>query len=79
MSLFDQLGSKANLPDRNQMANLVQQLQSNPVGFLSQMGYNVPNNIDIRNPNNLLSYLLQSNQVNNGLLAQAQKLVGLFH
>lgn len=80
MSLFNQLGNQQqqfnNIPDKNQMANLVNQLRANPVEFLSQMGYNIPSNLN--DPNAILSHLMQSRQVNGGLLSQAQKLLSLF-
>ncbi len=79
MSMFDRLAQKPNnLPDRNVMQGYVQQLKQNPAGFLAQMGYNIPQNLDVSNPNNLVNYLLQSNQVNSGLLAKAQSLLALF-
>lgn len=78
MSLFDQLnaGSRNSLPDKQQMANLVSQLQSNPTAFLQQMGYNVPSNLN--NPNAIINHLMSSNQINGGLLAKAQQLLSLF-
>ena len=77
MSLFDQLGTnRSNLPDRNQMANLVGQLQNNPTAFLRQMGYNIPDGIN--NPNAIINHLMTSKQINGGLLAKAQQLLNLF-
>ena len=78
MSIFDQLGktSTNSLPDKNELARLVQQLQSNPTGFIQKMGFNIPNNLN--NPNDILGFLMQSNQVNGGLLSKAQQLLKLF-
>lgn len=80
MSLFDRLGNgkpvKSGMPDKNEMQKMVRQLQANPVGFLQEMGYNVPNNLN--NPNDIISFLMQSNQINGGLLSKAQQLLKLF-
>lgn len=79
MSVFNELQkSQKGLPDRNEMSRLVGQLQSNPAGFLRSMGYNVPDGIDFSNPNSIISHLMQSNQINGGLLGKAQSLLGLF-
>lgn len=79
MSIFDSLGNspQAGMPTRNQMNDLANQLRSDPVGFLQKMGYNVPNGLDVRNPNTIISYLMQSKQVNGGLLGMAQQLMGM--
>lgn len=80
MSLFDSLGSgnKPQMPDRAQMQQAASQLQNDPVGFLKNMGFNVPNGLDVRNPNTIINYLIQSKQVNGGLLGMAQQLMGMF-
>lgn len=79
MSIFDQLGNRqSNVPDKNQMANMVNQLRSNPASFLQQMGYNIPANINLNDPNTIISHLMKSNQINGGLLSKAQQLLGLF-
>lgn len=79
MSLFDQLGAnRSNLPDKNQLANLVGQLQSNPTAFLRQMGYNIPDGMNLNNPNAIINHLINSKQVNGGLLGKAQQLLSLF-
>lgn len=76
--LFEKLGQTSSLPDRNVMAGYVQQLRNDPVRFLGQMGYKIPQGMDITNPNTLVNYLMQSGQVNSGLLAKAQSLLTLF-
>lgn len=77
MALFDQLGQQE-LPSKEQMNNLATQLRSNPVGFLQKMGYNIPNGLDLRNPNGIINYLLQTRQINGGLLGIAQQVMGMF-
>ena len=78
MSIFNQLGNQQanSLPDRGQMQNLLGQLQRNPVGFLGQMGFNIPGNLS--DPNSILNYLLSSSQVNNGQLQKAMSLLQFF-
>lgn len=80
MSLFDSLESnpQAQLPDKNQMNNLMAQLQNDPAAFLQKMGYNIPVGLDVRNPNTVINYLLQSKQINGGMLSMAQQLMGMF-
>lgn len=81
MSLFDQLGQGrggASMPDKNEMNKMLQQLQANPVGFLQQAGFNVPNNINLNNPNAILGYLMKSGIANGGMLSKAQQLLSLF-
>lgn len=80
MSLFDQLNSnpRNNLPDRQHMANLVSQLQSNPMSFLQQMGYNIPAGMNLNDPNAIIGHLMNTKQINGGLLSKAQQLLRLF-
>ena len=75
MSMFDNLrNSPRNGVDMNQMNQLMGELRQNPVGFLQKMGYNVPSNLNT--PNGIINYLMQSNQINGGLLSTAQALLG---
>ena len=80
MSLFDSLGSgnRPQMPDRAQIQQVANQLQNDPVGFLSNMGFNIPGGLDLRNPNTIINYLVQSRQVNGGLLEMAQQLMRMF-
>lgn len=45
---------------QDQMVNMVQQFKQNPIGCLAQR-YNFPQNMN--NPNDILQYLLNTNQV----------------
>ena len=74
MSMFDNLRDSQNSVDMNQMNNLMGELRQNPVGFLQKMGYNIPSNLNT--PNGIISYLMQSNQINSGLLSAAQSMFG---
>ena len=65
----------ANQP--SMMANLqnaLMQIKQNPAAMLKQSGFNLPDGVDFRNPQNILNYLLQSGQVNQARLAQAQQI-----
>lgn len=47
-------------------ANLFQMatnLQNNPAAFLSRVGANVPQNIDLNNPNAIIQHLMSTGQV----------------
>ena len=46
----------------NNILAMLQQLKSNPVGFLMQSRFNVPGNI-ASDPNAVLQHLLQSGQI----------------
>ena len=58
MGVFENLGQK---PQRSNPMQMLQQLRSNPVGVLKQAGYNIPDGMN--NPQQMVSYLLQSGQV----------------
>lgn len=80
MSLFETLGNnkKPQLPDKTQMNNLANQLRSDPATFLQNMRYNIPAGLDLKNPNTIINFLIQSRQVNGNLLGMAQQLLGMF-
>ncbi len=57
-------------------AQYVAQIRQNPVAFVRQAGYNVPDGIT--NPQQMIGYLLQSGQVPQSRLAQAQRMAAQF-
>lgn len=69
--LFDTLKNGNQQQPMNPM-QMIQQLQSNPVGFLKNAGYNIPDNLN--DPQSIINHLLQSGQVNNQKLQMAQKM-----
>ncbi len=75
MSLFDQLGKSPQTLNKNQLAQMANQLQQNPLQFLQAVGYNIPNNINLKDPNSIINFLIQSRQVNGGLVSVAQQLL----
>ena len=74
MSLFDQLGKSPQTLNKNQLAQMANQLQQNPLQFLQAVGYNIPNNINLKDPNSIINFLVQSRQINGGLISVAQQL-----
>lgn len=71
-TLFKQLGSK---PAMNPM-QLMGQFRQNPIGILQSIGYNIPENMT--NPQQIVQHLVQSGQVGNGKLQQAQQMLSQF-
>ena len=71
-TLFKQLGSK---PAMNPM-QLMGQFRQNPIGILKSIGYNIPENMT--NPQQIVQHLVQSGQVGNGKLQQAQQMLSQF-
>lgn len=65
-------------PQQNQQQQnpmqYVAEVKNNPVSFLQQRGYQIPENI-ANDPNAIMNYLLQSGQVANNRLAPAQRML----
>lgn len=80
MSLFNSLGNsgQSQMPSREELQKYAGQLQNDPASFLSNLGFNLPNNLDLSNPNAIIGHLMQTNQINGGLLGKAQQLMSLF-
>lgn len=53
----------------------VEQLRNNPSGVLQRAGLNVP--AGMNDPRQIINHLLQSGQINNPRLQQAQRLLGM--
>ena len=56
--------------------NALAQLRSNPAAMLRQAGLNIPDGMN--NPQQIINHLLQSGQINQGRLAQAQQMASRF-
>lgn len=67
MNPFNALGMIGNNP----MA-ILQQLRSNPLGFLRQRGFNVPDNIT--DPNAIIQHLMNSGQISQNQYEQARQM-----
>ena len=57
-------------------AQYLAQIKSNPVAFIRQAGFNIPDGIN--NPQQMIGYLLQSGQIPQSRLAQAQQMASGF-
>ena len=54
------------------MMQMLNQLRSNPAGMLQQAGFNVPTNLN--SPQDIIQHLMNSGQVNQQQLNQAQQM-----
>lgn len=72
--LFNALGGMAS-GGLNPMAMLLQ-LKSNPLGFLRQKGFNVPDNLN--NPNDIIQHLMNTGQINQAQYNQARQMAQQF-
>ena len=59
------------------MMQMLMQLKQNPAGLLQQNGFNVPANV--QNPQEIIQYLMNSGQVNQNQLNQAQQMAQMFN
>ena len=64
------------LSGNNPMA-MLQQLKSNPLAFLRQKGFNVPDNLN--NPNEIIQHLMNSGQINQQTYNQARMMAQSFN
>lgn len=55
---------------------MLQQLKSNPLGFLRQRGFNIPDNIS--DPNAIIQHLMNSGQINQSQYNQARMMAQNF-
>ena len=51
---------------------MLNQLKSNPLGFLRQKGFNVPDNLN--NPNDIIQHLMNTGQINQAQYNQARQM-----
>ena len=57
----------------NNLMNMYQQFRQNPANMLRQR-FNIPQNVDINNPNSIIEHLLNTNQVSQ---AQVNNVMGM--
>lgn len=57
----------------NNIFNVLQQLKQNPMKVLS-MRFNIPQNVNLNNPNDIIQYLLNTGQVSQNQVNQAMNL-----
>lgn len=72
--LFNALGGMAT-GMMNPMA-MLSQLKSNPLGFLRQKGFNVPDNLN--NPNDIIQHLMNSGQISQDQYNKARSMAQNF-
>lgn len=68
-----------NLMNNGIAGNIMQMLpglKQNPISALQSAGFNIPNNLS--NPQQIVQYLMQSGQINQGQLDYAQKMAQVF-
>ena len=75
MSLFDSLSNPRQSVRQSNPMQTLQQLRSNPAAMLRQAGMNVPDGMN--DPQQIVNHLLQSGQVNNTRLQQAQQMMSM--
>lgn len=63
-------------PQNNQLM-MLQQIKQNPLAVLSQR-FNIPQNIDTRDPNNIIQYLLNTNQISQDQVNRAAQMSAQF-
>lgn len=73
--MYDMVDSVGNMKDMMQM---YQQLKSNPQQFLAQR-FNIPQNININDPNAIIQHLLNTNQVSQQQVNQVMQMKNMFH
>lgn len=60
----------------NSPMQMLARLKANPLGMLRQAGYNVPS--DVSNPQAIIQHLMNSGQVTQQQLTQAQQMAQMF-
>ena len=71
--LFTALGGMAT---GNNPAAMLQQLRANPLGFLRQRGFNVPDNLS--DTNQIIQHLMNSGQINQETYNRARQMAQMF-
>lgn len=68
--MYDMVDSVGNMKDMMQM---YQQLKSNPQQFLAQR-FNIPQNVDMNNPQDIIQHLLNTGQVSQQQINQVMQM-----
>ena len=63
--------------DMQDLMNFYNQLKSNPMSVLSKK-FNIPQNVDINNPNDIIQHLLNTGQVSQQQVNNAMKMKHMF-
>ena len=62
----------------NQLMGMLGQLKANPMQFLMQRKLNLPQNINMNDPQAILNHLIQSGQINQQQINQAYQIMQSF-
>lgn len=57
----------------NNMMNIYQQLRQNPMQILSRR-FNIPQSVDMRDPNSIIQHLLNTGQITQGQVNQVMNM-----
>ena len=57
-------------------ADMVQQLKSDPAAFLQSRGLQVPQGVDMSNPQSIINGLMRSGQIGNERFRQVMQMIG---
>lgn len=71
-NLFNSLNRQ---PQQMNPVQMIQQLKSDPVGFMKSRGINIPNGVDTTNPQSIINGLMQSGQIGNGRYQQVMQMI----
>ena len=77
--LFNSLGNKNKQINPQQNANpdqMLQELKNDPSSFLKSRGFNVPDGVNMNNPQSIINGLMQSGQIGNNRFQQIMRLFG---
>ena len=62
----------------NQIMGMLGQLKANPLQFLMQRRMNVPQSVDMSDPQEILNHLVQTGQVSQQQINNAYQMIGQF-
>lgn len=62
----------------NDLMNMYRQLKQNPMQFLSQR-FNLPQDMDMSNPNNIIQHLLNTGQVSQDQINKVMQMKNMFN
>lgn len=65
------------MPNVNPM-QILQRLQQNPMQMLQQVGLNLPQNVNMNDPNAIIQHLMNSGQVTQQQYEQARQMAARF-
>ena len=72
-NLFQSLGRQN--PQPQNPAQMLQQVKADPAAFLRQHGFNIPQNVNLHDPNAIINSLMQSGQIPNNRYQQAMRML----